>query len=147
MKLFFGAICLSLCSTMTFANKDITGLWYYMDDKTGEAKGVVEIKKQNNNTYAGNVVKITPRPGYVAKEICTKCLPPNTNKPILGLEVISSLTTSDQVNYTNGQIIDPVSGKNYRLTAKMNSDKNKLHLRGFIGVSAIGRSQTWLRVK
>ena len=147
MKFLLGMICFTLFSSSAFANKDITGLWHYMDDKTGEAKGVVEISKQSDGTYAGTAIKITPRPGYTAKEYCTKCAPPNTNKPIVGLQVISNLSTEDQINYTNGQIIDPVSGKNYRLKAKLSPNGNKLLLRGFIGVSAIGRSQTWLRVK
>ena len=146
MKFFLGAIGISFLSSITFAD-DITGTWRYMDDKTGEAKGLVKIEKQNNGTFAGTALKATPRPGYTAKEFCTNCPAPYTNKPIIGLQVISGLKTTDQVNYTDGKILDPVSGKLYSLKGRMSPNGKKLFLRGYLGISAVGRSQTWLRVE
>ncbi len=146
MKIILGTVLCSLISTITLA-KDITGTWRYIDDKTGEAKGLVKIEKQSNGTYAGTALKITPRPGYTPKEFCTNCPAPYTNKPIVGLQVISGLKTENQVNYTNGRIIDPVSGKIYSLKGHLSADSKKLFLRGYLGISAMGRSQTWLRVE
>ena len=146
MKKVFGAILITLIITITFS-QDITGTWRYIDDKTGEPKGLVKMEKQANGTYAGTALKATPRPGYTAKEFCTNCPAPYTNKPIIGMEVISGLKTEDQINYTNGKIIDPVSGKLYSLKGKVSPNGKKLFLRGYIGVSAVGRSQTWLRVE
>ena len=137
MKFFLGAIGISLLSSITFAD-DITGTWRYMDDKTGEAKGLVKIEKQNNGTFAGTALKATPRPGYTAKEFCTNCPAPYTNKPIIGLQVISGLKTTDQVNYTDGKILDPVSGKLYSLKGRMSPNGKKLFLRGYLGISAVG---------
>ena len=146
MKTFFGAMLLALATTSTFA-QDITGTWRYIDDKTGEPKALVKIEKQSNDTYAGTVLKLTPRSGYTAKEFCTNCPVPYTNKPIVGMQVISGLKTQDHVNYSNGKIIDPVSGKIYSLKGKVSANNKKLFLRGYFGVSAVGRSQTWLRVE
>ena len=146
MKKVFGAILITLISTNTFS-QDITGTWRYIDDKTGEPKGLVKMEKQANGTYAGTALKATPRPGYTPKEFCTNCPAPYTNKPIIGMQVISGLKTEDQINYTNGKIIDPVSGKLYSLKGKVSPNGKKLFLRGYIGVSAVGRSQTWLRVE
>ena len=146
MKKVFGAILITLISTSTFS-QDITGTWRYIDDKTGEPKGLVKMEKQANGTYAGTALKATPRPGYTPKEFCTNCPAPYTNKPIIGMQVISGLKTEDQINYTNGKIIDPVSGKLYSLKGKVSPNGKKLFLRGYIGVSAVGRSQTWLRVE
>ena len=145
MKTFFGAMLLALATTSTFA-QDISGTWRYIDDKTGEPKGLVQIEKQINGTYTGKVLKITPRAGYTPKEFCTNCPPPFTNKPIVGMQVISGLKTTDEVNYSNGKILDPVSGKIYSLKGKVSANNKKLFLRGYFGVSAVGRSQTWLRV-
>ena len=144
MKKVFGAIFITLISTSVFS-QDITGTWRYIDDKTGEPKGLVKMEKQANGTYAGTALKATPRPGYTPKEFCTNCPAPYTNKPIIGMQVISGLKTEDQINYTNGKIIDPVSGKLYSLKGKVSPNGKKLFLRGYIGVSAVGRSQTWLR--
>ncbi|TCB80660.1 DUF2147 domain-containing protein [Acinetobacter sp. ANC 4173] len=146
MKTFFGAILLALATTSSFA-QDITGTWHYIDDKTGEPKGWVKIEKQANGTYAGKVIKLTPRVGYTPKEFCTNCPPPFTNKPIVGMQVISGLKTTDAINYNNGKILDPVSGKIYSLKGKVSANSKKLFLRGYFGVSAVGRSQTWLRVE
>ncbi|MEG0341260.1 DUF2147 domain-containing protein [Acinetobacter sp. TY1] len=146
MKKVFGAIFITLISTSVFS-QDITGTWRYIDDKTGEPKGLVKMEKQANGTYAGTALKATPRPGYTPKEFCTNCPAPYTNKPIIGMQVISGLKTEDQINYTNGKIIDPVSGKLYSLKGKVSPNGKKLFLRGYIGVSAVGRSQTWLRVE
>ena len=140
-------IILVLFGTCHLAFADITGTWRYIDDKTGEAKGVVDIEQQADGTYAGKAIKITPRAGYKAKEFCTNCPAPYTNKPIIGMQVISKLKTTDQINYTDGQIIDPVSGKLYRLKAKLSPNGKKLILRGYMGISAMGRSQTWLRME
>ena len=142
----FGAVFITLCSTVTFAN-DISGTWRYMDDKTGDAKGLVKMEKKTDGTYAGTALKATPRPGYTPKEFCTNCPAPYTNKPIIGLEVISGLKTEDNVNYTDGKIIDPITGKIYRLKGRVSPNGKKLFLRGYIGISAVGRSQTWLRVE
>ncbi|CAD9194253.1 MAG: DUF2147 domain-containing protein [Acinetobacter bohemicus] len=146
MKTIFGIICIALLSSSAIA-QNIVGTWRYIDDKTGEAKGLVKIEQQADGTYAGTALKSTPRVGYTPKEFCTNCPAPYTNKPIIGMQVISGLKTEDQINYTNGKIIDPVSGKFYRLKGKISTNGKKLFLRGYMGVSAVGRSQTWLRVE
>ncbi|OTG66201.1 signal peptidase [Acinetobacter sp. ANC 4470] len=146
MKTIFGIICIALFSSSAIA-QNIVGTWRYMDDKTGEAKGLVKIEQQANGTYAGTALKATPRAGYIPKEFCTNCPAPYTNKPIIGMQVISGLQTKDQINYTDGKIIDPVSGKVYRLKGRISTNGKKLFLRGYMGVSAVGRNQTWLRVE
>ena len=85
-KQLFGALILSVMSSLSFA-EDITGMWQSIDDKTGAPKALIEIRQESNGTYAGKVVKITPRAGYTPKETCVDCPAPYTNKPILGLDV------------------------------------------------------------
>lgn len=137
---------LTLLSSFSFA-EDITGLWQSIDDKTGAPKGLVEIRQESNGTYTGKIVKITPRAGYVPKEICVDCPAPYSNKPILGLDVVTGLKHSEGLNYTNGRILDPNSGKIYSMKAKLSANGKRLHLRGYVGVSVLGRSQIWLRVQ
>lgn len=98
-KFFVGALLLVGINTATFA-ADITGLWQTIDDKTGTPKAHVEIRKEANGTYAGKIVKITPRPGYTPKEICDNCPAPYTNKPILGLDIATGLKQTDNSTYT-----------------------------------------------
>lgn len=143
-KQFIGAFLLSAVSSFSFA-EDITGLWQTIDDKTGAPKGLVEIRKEND-TYVGKIVKVTPRAGYTPKETCVDCPPPYTNKPIIGLDVLTGLKSTDGLNYTSGRILDPNTGKLYSMKAKLRSNGKRLHLRGYLGISALGRNQIWIRV-
>lgn len=45
----------------------------------------------------------------------------------------------------HGKVLDPIVGKIYNLKIKATPDGRKLRVRGYIGTSMIGRSQTWLR--
>ena len=145
-KQLFGALILSVMSSLSFA-EDITGMWQSIDDKTGAPKALVEIRKEADNTYAGKVVKLTPRAGYTPKETCVDCPAPYTNKPIIGLDVVTGLKSTDGLNYTSGRILDPNTGKLYSMKAKLSSNGKRLHLRGYLGISALGRNQIWIRAE
>lgn len=138
------AVMLSALSHAAFA-EDITGLWKNIDDKTGSSKAVLEIRQAANGTYNGRIVKVTPRPGYTPKETCVNCPAPYTDKPIVGLEVLTGLKHTDDENYTGGRLLDPLSGKVYSTKAKLSANGKRLQLRGYVGVSALGRNQTWIR--
>ena len=145
-KQFIGAFLLSAVSSFSFA-EDIIGLWQSIDDKTGAPKALVEIRKEADNTYAGKVVKLTPRAGYTPKETCVDCPAPYTNNPIIGLDVVTGLKSTDGLNYTSGRILDPNTGKLYSMKAKLSSNGKRLHLRGYLGISALGRNQIWIRAE
>lgn len=138
------ALMLSSFSSMLWAN-DISGLWKNIDDKTGSSKAVLEIRQESNGTYTAKIIKVTPRPGYTPKETCVDCPSPYTNKPILGLDVLTGLKPSGENNYAGGKILDPLSGKLYSTKAKLSPNGKRITLRGYVGVSALGRSQTWIR--
>ena len=143
-KQLISALLLSAMTSFAFAN-DITGLWQTIDDKTGAPKGQVEIRQEANGTYVGKIVKITPRAGYTPKTTCVDCPAPYTNKPILGLDVLTGLKHSSGNNYTKGRILDPNTGKVYSMKAKLSSNGKRLTLRGYVGVSVLGRTQIWIR--
>ncbi len=56
------------------------------------------------------------------------------------MEVIRGLK-KDGNEFTGGSIIDPKNGKAYKCTVTRSGDK--LNVRGYIGFSLIGRTQTW----
>ncbi|CAM4060774.1 DUF2147 domain-containing protein [Acinetobacter pragensis] len=137
-------VLLSSFSSMLWAD-DITGLWKNIDDKTGSSKAVLEIRQESNGSYTAKIIKVTPRPGYTPKETCVSCPAPYTNKPILGLDVLTGLKETGENNYSGGKILDPLSGKIYSTKAKLSPNGKRITLRGYVGVSALGRSQTWIR--
>jgi uncharacterized protein (DUF2147 family) len=48
--------------------------------------------------------------------------------------------------WSGGEILDPEIGKTYRAKMQLVDGGRKLIVRGYIGFSLFGRSQTWLRV-
>jgi len=67
------------------------------------------------------------------------------NQPILGMVFMKDFKQDENDKWDNGTIYDPKSGKTYSCYIKL-LDKNKIEVKGYIGVSLIGRSQIWTRV-
>ena len=146
MKLTVALICSALGS---FAlAQDITGTWKNIDDKTGSSKAILEIRQEANGTYTAKIVKVTPRPGYTPKDTCINCPAPYTNQPILGMDILKGLQqVKDSNNYEKGRVIDPLAGRIYDAKIRLNSTGKRLTLRAYMGVSTLGRSQTWIRIQ
>ena len=60
------------------------------------------------------------------------------NRPILGLQVIKGFTPAGINRWGNGTCYNPETGKSYKCNMKLASP-NRLKLRGYIGISLIGR--------
>ncbi|KAA8731868.1 DUF2147 domain-containing protein [Acinetobacter qingfengensis] len=146
-NLFLLYTTLVTVSFPVFANIDISGKWRTIDDKTGFSKGIVEIRKEANNTYSGKIIEVIPRPGYTPKTICDQCTGHLKNKPILGLTILQDMKASakNPSEYAGGTILDPLSGKLYKSTLRVNPNGTRITMRGYVGVEAIGRSQTWIK--
>ena len=128
--------------------QDLSGTWQQIDDKTGSPKAVIEIRKEANQTYTGKIIKVTPRPGYTPRELCNKCPEPYTNQPILGMDILKGLQqVKNSNNYEKGRVIDPLAGRIYDAKIRLNSTGKRLTLRAYMGVSTLGRSQTWIRIQ
>ena len=114
------------------------------------AKAIIQIYKAANGTYSGVHIRAIPRPNYVAKEYCQNCPPPFKDQKIVGMQIIWHLKPVDNFQdatwqFVEGYALDPLSGKIYRGRAKLSADHRRLTLRGYVGISALGRSQTWIR--
>ena len=60
-------------------------------------------------------------------------------------EVLKDLKKLNSEEYANGRILNPLTSKTYSVKATLISNGKRLQLRGYVGVSALGRSQTWIR--
>lgn len=65
--------------------------------------------------------------------------PAMRNRPILGLQVMKGLSAKGNKRWEKGTCYDPETGKSYKCKMQLVSP-NKLKLRGYIGVSLIGRN-------
>lgn len=123
-------------------NKDaILGKW---TNSSGEA--TIDIIKKGDKYY-GKIVKLK-EPADKNGKPKTDAKNPNAelkNKPILGLEILKGFVYDDG-RWTNGTIYDPKSGKTYSCNMTL-KENGQLSMRGYVGISLIGRSEVWKRVK
>ncbi len=65
------------------------------------------------------------------------------NRTLCGLTIGTAFTPDGSAQAKGGKIYDPKSGKTY--SAQMESQGDELKLHGYIGVSILGRTETWHR--
>ncbi len=138
------SVIVAFISSMLFmslaSGEGITGNWTTIDDKTGSKRALVRLVLSGDQLTA-TIVKIYPQAGDLG--ICAKCPGNFKNKPIQGLQFLWGLKDKGNGEWDGGQILDPKTGKVYR--AKMTLKGNKLYVRGYLGISMLGRTQMWVR--
>ena len=117
------------------------GRWVTIDDETGAKKSVVEIQVSDKGELQGTIIEILRSEDK--GKLCDKCPDDFKNKPVEGLTFMWGLKNDGEGKWESGQILDPKSGKVYKSQLKVAEDGQTLTVRGYIGVSWIGRSQTW----
>lgn len=139
------ALALGLLGLTAFANAAdaLNGsVWQTIDDETKQPKAIVKFTEQKDGSLTASIQKFLT-PGQ--EEACSKCEGTYHNKSLKGLTIVRNLKNVGGTNYDNGSILDPKSGKTYKLKAELTEGGKKLKLRGYIGVAALGRNQTWVR--
>lgn len=119
----------------------IVGVW-----KTGEGNAMVRMYK-NGDKYQGKIVWLKePNDPETGKPKIDKNNPTEAyrTRPLLGIINVWEFEYSEKNVWDDGKIYDPKSGNIYSCTIKMTSP-NTIDVRGYIGVSLIGRSDTWTR--
>lgn len=125
---------------LAFAGQSPAGTWTTIDDKTGTKRAVVRVSV-SGGTLNGTIVKVFPQPGDTG--ICSKCPGAFKGKKIAGLTFLWGLKDEGNGEWSGGSILDPKTGKVYK--AKVTLKGNKLYVRGYVGVSLLGRTQVWVR--
>jgi len=119
---------------------DILGVWI-----SNLEKGHVEISKDGDK-YNGKIIwlKVPTYPDGSPK--ADKHNPDKSQRtnPLLGLMPLKDLVFVKD-HWEGGTIYDPESGKTYTCRATLKG--NELELRGYLGISQIGRTQTWTRLE
>ncbi len=125
---------------------DVVGVWLtqYKDSK-------VEIYKDGNK-YFGKIVWLeTPIDSITGKpKVDDKNENPALrNRPIMGMKLLENFVFDGDDEWEDGTIYDPKKGKTYSCYMEFPDENNKdrLKIRGYIGVSLLGRTVYWTRVK
>jgi uncharacterized protein (DUF2147 family) len=123
------------------------GVWRTIDDNTKRDKSLVRIV-ETNGVFSGKVEKIVD-PDAPKDAVCKDCSDDRKDKPIVGMTIIRNMKQSgdDKAVFEGGDILDPNNGKVYQSKMKLVDNGAKLEVRGFVGISLLGRTQTWVRVE
>jgi uncharacterized protein (DUF2147 family) len=120
------------------------GLWKTIDDTTGKPRSLIRISEHNGEFSA--VVEKGLRETDTGEAVCDKCKDERKGKKIIGMTIAKGLKQHGH-KYEGGEILDPENGKIYKCKMTLDETGNNLEVRGFIGISLLGRSQTWHRVE
>jgi uncharacterized protein (DUF2147 family) len=98
--------------------------------------------------YAGKIVWLKKPNDNTGKAETDDKNPDRTlaKRPILGLEMLKGFSYSNEGVWEGGTIYDPKTGKSYSCKITM-INQNQIHVRGFVGISLLGRTETWSRVR
>ena len=72
--------------------------------------------------------------------------PSKKGRPMLGLTLVWGFTSAGENLWEGGFIYDPRDGKTYKCKMTLETPDH-LKVRGFIGISLIGKTNHWTRVK
>jgi uncharacterized protein (DUF2147 family) len=135
------ALACAGAASLTAAELSPEGLWKTTDDRTGKPRGIVRIYQENGALYGRVEATLDPAE---ARQVCDLCTDERRNKPVVGMIVMRGLRKNGG-EYNGGDILDPDTGSVYRCKLRIEDQGRKLIVRGFIGFSLFGRTQTWTR--
>jgi len=137
--LFLGAVCF-IGSLPAFAGDNkVEGLWL-----SGDGDGWVEVRREG----AGLSGIIQGSPNENTDGVRTDSKNPDRKlrgRPLKGVELFANFKYEGDDRWSGGTIYDPNSGKTYKCIVTL-VDEDTLKVRGYIGFSLIGRTETWKRV-
>lgn len=119
------------------------GRWRTIDDKTQREKSVAEIAEVNGELQ-GKVVQLLNRGDKPKNPMCDKCQGDRKGKPVIGMTILRGLK-EDGDEWTGGSILDPENGEIYDAKLEVKDDGQKFDMRGFLGISLLGRTQRRIR--
>lgn len=115
----------------------ICGRWL-----TEDKQGVIHIYLEPSGKLAGRIVS-GPRPN---ESDVKNSDPTLRERPLLGVKLMYSFVRGDDGVWREGSIYDGNEGKVYKANVRLkDSDKNRLLLRGYIGMPLLGRTAEWTR--
>jgi uncharacterized protein (DUF2147 family) len=144
MKTCVWMIAIAVQTGTAAAQTSPVGLWQTIDDSTGRPRAEVRIA-DTAGVLTGRIERsLVPIPGG-GQLRCVLCVDDRRDQPLIGLDIIRRLVPGgDPQTWEGGEILDPDSGKTYRIRVRLKDSGRLLEVRGFVG--PFFRNQTWVRL-
>lgn len=139
-SLLFSIILLPLVHCV-YAQDAIERLWYN-HEKTAK----IQVFKATDGKYYGKIVWLK-EPNRDGKPKTDKNNPDKAkqNNPIIGLQMLKAFKKDGESRYADGTIYDPKNGKTY--SCKITHKGDHLEVRGYVGISMLGRTTVWTKAE
>ncbi|HTT06010.1 MAG TPA: DUF2147 domain-containing protein [Steroidobacteraceae bacterium] len=109
---------------------------------TEKRDGIIQISRTSEGLYQGKIVGGDDPQRTDAHNPD----PALRQRSLLGQIILQDMQYDGGGRWSAGTIYDPDSGHTYRCRLELRG-ADQLHVRGFLGVSLLGRSQTWTRYR
>lgn len=136
-------------SAAVYATNDTpVGTWKQVDDVSGKVKSLIQITETDGKLQGKVLEVMNLSPEEIARDgqhpRCHACEGDLKDKPIEGMTIMWGVSKDDDV-WDGGRILDPKSGKVYKVKLALEDGGQKLDVHGYIGFALLGRSQVWQR--
>jgi uncharacterized protein (DUF2147 family) len=138
--LLLALLVLGFSKSFSAGPDDIIGVWL---NASGE--GQIQIYKEGSRYYGKIAWLKEPNDANGPKLDKNNPDEKLRKQPIVGLVILRDFKYDDN-EWNGGRIYDPKNGKDYKCYLKL-KDAKTLSLRGYIGISLLGRTEVWTRVK
>ena len=137
-------LCASIATSAFADPPTVEGIWQQIDNGTNYVGGLISFKEKAG-LWDGYIVKMYPKPGDPVDPVCSGCTDDRKDQPVLGLRLIQK-AKQDGLSYEGGTILDPRNGSQYSVELTLAPDNQTLTVRGYVGLTLFGQSQTWNRL-
>lgn len=133
-------VLLCIVSGVAMAQDAIERVWFNQE-KTAK----VQVFKATDGKYYGKIVWLKEPNNEEGKPKVDKNNPDKAKKstPLMGLQLLKGFKKDGETGYEDGTIYDPKNGKTY--SCKINRKGETLEVRGYVGISLIGRTTIWTK--
>lgn len=135
-------ICMFAMRSVALAQDQIERLWYN-EEKTAK----IQVFKATDGKFYGKIVWLKEPNNEQGKPKVDKNNPDKAKRtdPVMGLQLLKGFVKDGKTGYEDGTIYDPKNGKTY--SCKISYKGDKLDVRGYVGISLIGRTTVWTKAE